>query len=673
MGYFRSTHVLFALLLFFVAGHLPAQSSELSDNEFLDMDISQLMQVTITSVSKKPERLSDAAAAVFVISNEDIRRSGATSFPEALRLVPGLHVAQISSSKWTVSSRGFSGQFSNKLLVLIDGRTVYTPAFSGVYWDMQGTLLEDVDRIEVIRGPGATLWGANAVNGVINIITKTSQETLGGLVRGSVGSHETMRGGVRYGWQLHGGITGRLYVNYDNFDSFERLATSVDGNDEWESLRGGFRIDGEIDTRRSWTLQGDVYSNDESQLMAPFWVPVLPYYTELKEDFDVCGWNVLAKYEQTFTDDAKLTVQLYYDSNEREETFLGQTHDTIDVDVQYGTQLGDHSLIMGLGYRSIDSDFSTTFQASITPSDRTDKIYSGFIQDTIKFAGDNLALTIGTKWEHNGYSGHELQPSGRLAWKINQSNMVWGAVSRAVRTTSQFESDGSLLISIDPTLSPFPGLSYFRGDGGFDSEELTAYEAGYRWMPSGNLSFDFAFFYNDYDMVMGVAYTDPTTPYDTIINNTIRGDGSGFELAVDWQPTQWLELMMGYSYLKMDLVAKQLYALRTSASVYNGSSPEHQFTLRADVAINPRWNLHVGLRYIDELEDASPAAQMLGLVIDDYWNCDVTMSYTYSENLEFMVGGKNLFHEENLEFVSEFFTPPTEIARSVFVQATYRF
>ncbi|NOQ45790.1 MAG: TonB-dependent receptor plug domain-containing protein, partial [Desulfobulbaceae bacterium] len=381
-------------------------------NEFLDMDIAQLMQITITSVTKKPQNLSDAAAAVFVITQDDIHRSGVTSTPEALRMAPGLQVGRVDANKWAITSRGFSGTFANKLLVMIDGRTVYSPAFSGVYWDAQDTLLDDIDRIEVIRGPGATIWGANAVNGVINIITKKASDTRGGLISVGGGNQDQFMGGLRYGTQIGELGHGRAYLTYHKQNSFELHQTGEDTFDDWDSLRTGFRMDSEPEDKDSWTLQGDLYSNNENQIVSPFWLPEYPYFSTKYDDFEASGWNMLGRWRKKLSNTSSCTIQTYYDYTNRDEAIIEQTHRTFDLDLQYQTQLGKrNNLVMGLGYRLVDADFDNTFQVSVFPQERSENLSSGFIQDEIMLAPDRLWLTLGAKWEHNDFTGNEIQPT----------------------------------------------------------------------------------------------------------------------------------------------------------------------------------------------------------------------------------------------------------------------
>lgn len=349
-------------LLFSLAFALPAQAASERQNEFLDLDIAQLMNVTVTSVAKRDQRLADAPAAVFVITQEDIRRSGVTSIADALAMAPGIQVSQISASKWSISSRGFAGFTSNKLLVLMDGRSVYSPAYSGVFWDAQNTMLEDIDRIEVIRGPGGTLWGANAVNGVINIITKKAQDTQGGLVRASLGGEGSMSAAGRYGGKISETTFARFYVSYDDFAANRLQSTEADGNDSWQPKQTGFRMDGKPDGRREWTLQGDLYNNEGDQWVVPYWTSASAYPASLDDQWDAKGGNLLGRWRQELGPNQALTFKAYYDYNKRSDAVFNLEFNTIDLDLQYETKLGQRqNLTMGAGYRSIQGEFDETY------------------------------------------------------------------------------------------------------------------------------------------------------------------------------------------------------------------------------------------------------------------------------------------------------------------------
>ncbi|WP_167496481.1 TonB-dependent siderophore receptor [Desulfopila sp. IMCC35006] len=651
-------------------------------NEFLDMDLSQLMNITITSVSKKEQRLADAAAAVFVISQEDIRRSGVTSIPDALAMAPGLQVAKISASKWSVSSRGFAGHTSNKLLVLIDGRSVYSPSFSGTWWDMQNTLLEDIDRIEVIRGPGGTLWGANAVNGIINIITKKSSETHGGLVRVGAGDQERYQGGVRYGAKLNGSTDGRIYLTYNDRDNNTLANGGGDANDSWQSFQGGFRLDGTPRANSEWTLQGDMYRNRADQILYPYWIATSPYLTAKDSEADMTGANILGRYRRELSGGDAITVQAYYDYNDQEEhDYYQQTFKTVDLDIQYETSFGAYnSFTIGGGYRRVDGEYENSYQVEVSDTDTGDDIYSTFVQDEIKLIDDKLWLTLGTKWEHNDFTGSELQPSGRLLWKPVANHSFWASVARAVRTPSIVERKGSILAASYPLPPPYnsiTGTTYIRGNKEFDSEEVVAYETGYRWQANTKLSFDIAAFYNEYEKLYQLEPVTSSTGLDFTFVNGAEGHSYGLELAADWKPTSWLSLVLTYSYLDMELSSvNSLTGQNVSESTLAiaKSSPKHQASVRTSIDFAEKWQTNLWLRYTDEIVGRDSADVLSGEIpLDGYFLFDANLIWKATDHLEIMLVGQNLLNNSQLEYISELITPATEIERSVYLKLTYNF
>ena len=457
------------------AARVPAESGVA---QLKELSLEELMDIEVTSVSKRPERLSETASAIQVITQEDIRRSGATRLPEALRLASNLEVAQIDSRRWAISARGFNSPFSNKLLVLIDGRTVYTPLFAGVFWDVQDTLLEDIDRIEVISGPGATLWGANAVNGVINIITKDAKDTQGTLLAGGGGTELRGFGGVRYGGAVAPNFRYRIYGKYFDRDGTV-LPDGRDASDDWHQGQGGFRMDWDASESDVFTVQGDGYDGRISQAGA--------------DAIDVSGANVIGRWSHTFYEGSELTLQLYYDRTHRDiPGEVSEDLDTYDVDFQHRFPLGErHDIVWGLGYRLIEDDVGNSPAVAFLPPQVSRQWFSGFVQDEIALVKDRVHLTLGTKIEHNDYTGFEFQPSGRLAWRLSEQQILWSAISRAVRTPSRIDRELFLRVD-DPDL---------RIDGGpdFESEELLAYELGYRVQPFSRLGLSLAAYYNDYD------------------------------------------------------------------------------------------------------------------------------------------------------------------------------
>jgi iron complex outermembrane receptor protein len=646
-------------------------------NEFLDLDISQLMNITVTSVAKRDQRLVDAPAAVFVITQEDIRRSGATSIADALAMAPGIQVAKISASKWSVSSRGFAGYTSNKLLVLIDGRSVYSPAYSGVFWDAQNTLMEDIDRIEVVRGPGGTLWGANAVNGVINIITKKTQDTQGGLVRASLGEEGAMTSAARYGGKISDTAFARLYVTYDDFASNRLHTTGDDANDGWQPLQTGFRMDGNPDGRREWTLQGDLYENSGDQQIFPYWTSASAFPSVLDGDLDNKGGNLLGRWRQELGSGQALTFKAYYDYAERSDAIFNLQFDTLDLDLQYETKIGQRqNLTIGAGYRSIQGDFDETYTVFLP--DRDDDLYSAFLQDEINLVADRVWLTLGSKYEHNDYTGNEWQPSAKLLWKPADRHSLWTSAARAVRTPSIVEQYGRVLMGRYPVYfgnTPIGvGNVNFVGNPDFDSEIVNAYEAGYRWQATDTLSFDLALFYNDYDEVYTVLPTRSGLDVDGVFVNAQSGSGQGFELAADWKARSWLSFALAYSYLEMDLTTDAYVGTQAGSDWVANSTPQNQLSLRSSLALAPDWRLNLWVRYVDTISCRNSANLLGGAVpMDDYTVLDANLIWTPLPNLELMLAGQNLTDSGQLQYLSEYQTPATEIERVVYGKVTWRF
>jgi len=646
-----------------------------SSNEYLDLDITQLMNITVTSVAKRDQRLADAPAAVFVITQEDIRRSGVTNIADALAMAPGIHVAQISASKWSVSSRGFAGFTSNKLLVLIDGRSVYSPAYSGVFWDAQNTLLEDIDRIEVIRGPGGTLWGANAVNGVINIITKNAQETEGGLVRTSLGAEGAMSAAGRYGGKIGETTFARFYASYDQFGGERLSASEADSNDDWQRSQTGFRMDGRPSGSSEWTLQGDLYKNEGDQWVSPYWTSSSAFAATLDDDWEAKGGNILGRWRQEFSSDQVLTFKAYYDYNKRTDAVFNLEFKTLDLDLQYETKLGQRQILtMGAGYRSVQGDFDETYQVSLPG--RSDNLYSTFLQDEINLVADRLWLTLGTKYEHNDYTGSEWQPNAKLLWKPQDNHSLWASVARAVRTPSIVEQYGRVLMGRYQIFPPAVTDLNFVGNEDFDSEIVNAYELGYRWQATPTLSFDLALFYNDYDQIY-TARPDYSGLPLTINNDFVNaqsGDGKGIELAVDWQARSWISFALAYSYLETDLATEAWVGTQVGSEWVSKSAPQNQVSLRSSIALAADWRLNLWLRYVDEVSCRN-SANILGdpVKIDDYIVFNANIIWTPSKNMEFMLAGQNLTESGQLRYMSEYQTPATEIERMVYGKFTWRF
>lgn len=536
--------VLVALALIFPVGTACAAIGSEHD-KLLDLSVEQLLDVQVTSVAKKTQRVEDSAAAVHVITQDDIQRSGMTSVPELLRMAPGLHVAQLDNGTWAIGSRGFNGRWSNKLLVLLDGRVLYTPLFSGVYWDAVDTPLEDIERIEVIRGPGATIWGANAVNGVINIITKEAAATQGGMASLTAGN--ALRQEVlRYGGELGGSGHYRVYAK-----NVERSAFQRGGGDAFDAAdirTAGFRSDLRLPNGDALTFQGDAYDGNSNHTdRNVFLVP--PYLTPLNFTTDLSGHNLLMRWKRTPAPDAELSLQFFWDHYSRKDVQNGEVRDTFDLEFQHRFAAGERNdVVWGVNLRDTQDQTDAAFLASFTPASRHDRLAGLFIQDEIALLPEKLRLTLGSKFEHNDYSGFEYQPSARLLWRIDERNSAWTAVSRAVKTPTRDDSDIRINAAAFPGPSGMTVLSSIFGNPNALSEKLIAYEAGYRVRVNPRLSFDATVFHNDYrDMrsseAMPPLFEATPVPHLTLgqlLVNKSGAHGAGFEISTSWQPDlQW--------------------------------------------------------------------------------------------------------------------------------------
>jgi iron complex outermembrane recepter protein len=612
----------------------PAETPAETDRPFKKMSLDELMNIEVTLVSKRPEKLTETASAIQVITGEDIRRSGATNLPEALRLAPNLNVAQVNSWGWVISARGFSGLFANKLLVMIDGRSVYTPLFAGVAWDVQNVVLEDIDRIEVVSGPGGTLWGSNAVNGVINVVTKSAKDTQGVYAHAAGGSFLHDWGAVRYGGAVGSNLFYRVYAQRtDRENTF--LPTGEDLNDEWGITHGGFRLDYYPSHNNTLTLQGDVYGGQ---------VQTEP------SDSTLDGQYILGRWTRTFSPDSELTTQFYVDRTYRQDipgTLTDQLN-TYDIDVQHRFPIGErNSVLWGFGYRRMDSDVnnSTSFVGFI-PSKRHMDLISAFVQDEFTIIPERLKLTIGTKIEHNDFSGFEVQPSARIAWTPDPRQTIWAAVSRAVRSPSRIDTDYHI-----PTFPVPPTTPSVDGGPNFDSEKLMAYELGYRVQPTSELAVSIAGFYNRYDDIYSVEALPGTQTFQ--IQNGIEGQSWGAEISATYQPAEWIRFRGGYTYFHKDLWNKPGHSFDPAIL---GNDPRHQAVLHTMIDLPWNVELDVMARYVSELPNPS---------IPGYCAVDVRLAKQF-DNVEIAVVGQNLLDDRHPEFLQ------IEIPRGVYGKVTVR-
>jgi iron complex outermembrane recepter protein len=627
------------------------------------------MNVEVTSVSRHAQSVADAPAAVTVIGQDEIRRSGMNSIPELLRLAPGLDVARINSNQWAISSRGFNDLYANKLLVMMDGRSVYTPLFSGVYWDTLDYVLPDLDRIEVIRGPGATLWGSNAVNGVINITTKSARDTQGWLLDG-VGGNETQQGAVRYGGAIGDGTFFRIYGKYRNFEDFPD-ASGHDAHDGWQDFRGGFRLD-RYAGNDTLTLQGDTYVDRSGQtLIVPTLTGSLRSRSFVENDFS--GGNILGRWTHVISPTSDFSLQLYYDRLNRPDVELGYALDTFDMDFQHRFQLmKNQEIIWGFDVRYMMDKIDNSGLGMFDPTRRDDYLVGGFIQDDFTVVRDRLHLIVGTKLEQNSYSGFEFQPSGRLLWTPNERNSVWGAVSRAVRTPSRWEQDSQIIYTTTPTSSGIPAELDTIGNKGFDSEAMTAYELGYRVRATQSLSIDTAVFYDSYDKIRSGTVGTPTvvpnpTPHLFIpvqLGNDINGEAFGAEIAATWKVTDRWKLTGSYTFL--DLQLHRGHGVDpTLETTFEGTSPKNQFQLHSYLDVMKNLEVNGGLYYVDSLKTGH---------IPAYVRLDAGITWRPKDHLSITAGIQNILDNHHPEFNSGLFiSQQNEVPRTYFGELTWRF
>ena len=658
--------------------HIAVATGKNSENQFLGLSIEELMNIEVITASRHSQKLNDVAAAVFVITQDDIKRSGATSIPDALRMAPGVQVERVSTDKWAVSIRGFNGVYANKLQVLMDGRSVYNPMFSGVQWEQQNTLLEDIERIEVIRGPAAAVWGANAVNGVINIITKKAADTQGTLFTAGGGSFEHGFFGARYGGKINDSTPYRFYAKGFTRD---HLASTTGDNirNQWHSARGGFRLDHSrgID---QFTLQGDVFYNangdtvDRSQLN-------FPGISQNGSRGHNEGGNIRLRWDRVYSEQSAVMLQMYYDRVRFKLDPIGDSDaESFDVDFQHRLNLMEkHNITWGLNYRLYHNTVFDSVISKFTPRKQTNHQFGAFVRDEISLLPERLMFTIGTRLDHNDFTGLEVQPNARLIWTPNASNSVWMSVSRAVRIPSRGENDVTAVAGQLQGLSGFPVfansiLATIQGSSNFNSEKLIAYEVGYRHQISPQASIDLAGFYNDYtqlrDLSFGAFATDSGFPGQFLLPVTLSNDATahtwGVEASADWKPFSQWRLQASYSFLDMHIQSNGLLKqLDPTTGGADKVTPQHRVSFRSNYDFSEKLQLNLWLRYVSNIAFYD---------IPDYVTMDANLTFKPTRNVELFLVGQNLFRENHQEFVSD--TIPTLqglIPRGIYVGARWQF
>jgi len=597
-----------------------------------DMALSDLMQVNVSIATRKPTAVRDTPAAVFVLTGEDIRHSGATTIPEALRLVPGLDVARVDGHSWAVSARGFTNIFSENLLVMIDGRSVFTPLFNGVNWDVQDVMLEDVDHIEVIRGPGGSVWGANAVNGVINIITKHAEDTQGGLLAGGGGTQDERGfGALRYGGALGDNGYFRVYgkgFSRDNAKDF--FARKIDN---YEQLRGGFRADMDM-ANGEWTLQGDIYRGHEGKQRSLI-LPAAPFSQTVNDLINVAGGNILSRWTS-----GGLSVQAYYDKVRRDQATFVENRDTFDFDLKYHHDpFGIHDVQWGLGYRLTRSDLPGGLTISFNPDKRSDSLFSAFVQDEITLIPEALSLTLGSRFEKNDLSGYEFAPSARLLWHVTDTQQLWGAVSRAYVPPSQAEA------SMRHNFVRVPGFNLaLVPNTALNTIDLIAYEMGYRNQFSPDFSVDSTVFINDYkDLTTTTTGSfNPATGLLPISQgNDMSARTYGAEVTARWQVFDPWRLTASWSWLLLHAYS----STDPGSAIGLESTPRNHLSLSSYLELPYHMNFDTMLYTTSSRPNISNPAR----AISAWTRVDLRLGWKPVDTMEMSVAVQNVFDEKHEE------------------------
>jgi iron complex outermembrane receptor protein len=634
-------------------------------DDILDITVEDLARMQFYSAGKKNDNMNKIPAATFILTNEEIINSGATSIPEVLRLVPGVQVARINASTWAISIRGFNRQYSNKLLVLIDGRSVYTPLFSGVFWDVNDYPMEDIERIEVIKGPGGTLWGSNAVNGVINIITKNARKTQGGYTTATYGNFKRPSVETRYGSKIGEREFFRTYAKYDDNDAFKKsLTENTNNHDAWHKSSGGFRYDKNISPNKKLRVSGDAYEGTKDLINILPSLTTPPYAPAAYADEEFRGWNTIAEYNIMHEGGSETTIKTYLDYAYRQaDRVLEHEVFTFDTELQHDFDISSYNNFMyGLGYRAIMDNLTGTTFLGYTPEDKNDTIYSAFVQDKFLIIPGKLTLTIGSKVEYNDYTQFEYQPNVRVGYTVNRNNFVWAAVSKAVRTPSRGEEGIN-----SSFFGTGGGYLMQRGNPDYQSEELIAYEAGYKSIISEKLTYDISVFFNDYDKLR----TIQSSGLNYTFYNYGYGETYGFEVSSQYQPTKNWSLTSGYSFLTQTFHTNP-GSNDTGLRNDENRSPSNQFSVTSNYNFGHGISMFNAFYFVDNIGfKYSPATNGPG--INNYYKVDSKISWKPVKNLELSLIGNNLFNSWHPEFTDYLLSTPSDVPREVLVRVTYKY
>ena len=646
------------------------------------MNIEDLMNIKVTSASKKEQKLSRTAAAIFVITQEDIRRSGATNIPDVLRMVPGMNVAQINGSTWAISARGFNQQFDNKLLVMIDGRVVYTSTFAGVFWDtVLDFPLEDIARIEVIRGPGGTVWGANAVDGVINIFTKKASETRGGMIVAEGGNIDQEGGLVQYGGEVKQGTDYRVFAKYFNRANLLDL-NGQNGEDGWHQLRGGFRMDSTLSSKDSLMVEGDIVTGREGEL--GFVLPSItsPGFVAESEQINLGNGSLESVWNHVSSARSDTSVQISFDRHKRDDPQNPETRDTLDLDFQHHIALGGRQdIVWGLGYRYTTDLILGSLTVFMNPASTAHQVFDGFFQDEIALVPDRLYLTGGMKLEHNDYTGFEVMPSIRMAWEPDTHNMFWVAVSRALRAPSR--NDTNLVLNIG-NINTSPGgppeLLRLYGNPQYQDEGLIAYEIGYRTALSNRISIDLAAYYNDYDHLQttepGAPFAESTPApahlvFPLTYENLMYGETHGIEITTNWKVTDRWTLSPGYTFEQLHMHTDPSSADTVTGPFVEGAVPDHTAQIRTHIDLRRSLALDGSAYEVSRLDHQGPTSNV---TVPAYTRLDVGLTWKPWEQTSFSFVGQNLLKDHHLEFEDvDGALQSSQIRRAGYAKLTWRF
>ena len=648
-------------------GLLAGDAAAFSEYPLPELGLEELMEVKVTSVAKKSQKLSEAPSAIYVITQEKIRRSGATSLPELLRMVPGVHVARIDADKWSVSIRGFSGEFANKLLVSMDGRTLYDPLFAGVFWGEQDIVLEDIERIEIIRGPGASLWGANAVNGVIDIITKNAVETRYGRFAAHAGN--TADGvSLRHGSALDENTQARAYFKYNRHQD-AKLAGGEPADTEADAWHAGGRLDTLITEHDSLSVWLDLRDGESERKTTDIAWLAPPSIVDDTNKFS--GVNLMSAWRHDSAPGKEIRAKVYIDRTERENRVLKQHFTLFDIDLQRRFPVGDrHDFMWGLNYTKVEDDLQDSFAMSFEPVKRTSQVGSLFVQDEIRLR-ETFCLTLGSKFEHNDYSSFEYQPSVRALWNLQTKGMVWGALSRAVHTPSRFDHDSRLNVASRPGDPPV--LISLLSDGAFEAEDLLAWEGGWRGHVGNKLALDIAAFYHRYSDLRTREVNPPRFEHSpppphllisTVSRNLMAGENHGLELTLAWQVRSNWRLETSGQWLYSDMRVSAGSGDEERIANIEGNSPNRQFKLQS--YWKPAENLE-----LDAFYHYSAALPFYDLPA--YTRLDLRLGWQARNSIEFNLVVHNLLDDRHVEYESTEGSIPAEMARSVHGELIWRF